>query len=447
MTVTNSKGSTPEAINTGILFVDLENSVQLSEVMSPKQYNTIIDSFQHCMSNTVEMLKKEKFVGGDFFPIGDYAIAGDQLVIFFFEPTDVETNTKLTEGSDFLPKEEIRSLEENLEHTQSKILLGLLLAAINLKSDWLIQDHNLVRIQQGKEPIEICIGIHIGKALYTMRYDGESRVEGFDINFAKRVETFSRKGRYSRIMISEATYKHVCNATIGEWNLSERFFFKQHVAVPGELKGIQSSCKLYELMYRHAGLKPLEKNIKSAYTQLFSMNPTNLWAYYLLFDDLFHTPLDEERDLSEAFLLSQTANRHNPGEEKILHDLARCVDCSGNPEMAEALAMRALDINPDFILVHQFLGGLYSRLEKPTKRIASLKKAISLCFGSPGSNMRLGLALCEKGDLKAGEIHMNAAKQAHPGYLEVDSLIATLIKMEKAGCLPESWKKHLPKAK
>lgn len=445
MTESKLNSPKPEAITTGTLFVDLVNSVQLSEVLSPDEYNTLINDFQSCMYESARLFEKKKYVDGRPFTIGDFTIAGDQLVMFFFEKSEIELNRELMEKANSLSPERKVALQRQLDQLQSNILLELLLAAIDLKTRWLIHEHNLQRVRQKRDPIEIAIGIHMGEAIFDKRYDGNSRVEGFHISYGKRVEAFSRNGLFSRIMVSEPAYNYLCNASMGEWNLRERFFFHQHSVISGELQGISSPKKLYELKYYHAGLQPLQYDEHKALSSIFDFDPNNLWAYYLLFDNAYYPANESQKSLKEGFDLAQRANRHNPNEEKVLLDLARCARDSNNPGMADELAKRSIELNPAFSLGYQFLGALYYDMKRIDERIVVIRKALSLCFGSPGNNMRLGMALCQSGDLVEGEMHMNAAKQAFPGYLGMEELLPELVQMEKDGCLPKRWKKNLPK--
>ncbi len=83
-----------------------------------------------------------------------------------------------------------------------------ILIALELKRRWLLSEDNQKRIKTGLLPTELAIGIHIGKAYINEetneRGEPSFRPEGYTINLTKRVESFSREGKFTKIFISEA---------------------------------------------------------------------------------------------------------------------------------------------------------------------------------------------------------------------------------------------------
>lgn len=98
------------------------------------------------------------------------------------------------------------------------------------------------KLEADEAPVKISVaaGIHFGRVALVNKLDesGHSiidRIEGFEINYAKRVESSSRNGTHSRIMLSECAYRMIEGAPL---------FFNQ-VCVP--MKGIADAVNVYEV--------------------------------------------------------------------------------------------------------------------------------------------------------------------------------------------------------
>src|SRR5207247_8126259 len=112
--------------------------------------------------------------------------------------------------------------------------------AAEIKRRWLLSEFNKRRIREGKVFYDLAIGIHCGNVMIT-HHPGTDRpfnAEGYAINLAKRIETKSRDGELSRIMIS----KNVFDRT-AEYSIPVQAEFRGDV----ELRGMYGSCPIYEL--------------------------------------------------------------------------------------------------------------------------------------------------------------------------------------------------------
>ena len=96
--------------------------------------------------------------------------------------------------------------------------------------------------EEGQAPSRIGIGagIHVGQVAYIKALQGTRSVidgfEGFEINYAKRVESCSRQGRHSRIMLSAEAAKSL---ELQPLVLRE---------VRAQMKGIGEDVEVYEVV-------------------------------------------------------------------------------------------------------------------------------------------------------------------------------------------------------
>ncbi len=61
--------------------------------------------------------------------------------------------------------------------------------------------YNQERIEQGLLPADLAIGIHFGQV-----YVKNMKAEGYTINLAKRIESASREGKFTHILLSESAH-------------------------------------------------------------------------------------------------------------------------------------------------------------------------------------------------------------------------------------------------
>ncbi len=134
--------------------------------------------------------------------------------------------------------------------------------AVLIKIAWISGAFNRARIRQNKAPEDLGVGINSGY-LY-VKDDG--KLEGFGINLTKRIETHSRFGSVSKIMLHKTSRvtldRFVTESRIAmhlpvngrEICLPQHYFFRFTGNV--ELKGIAQPVPLYELQYINWGARP-----------------------------------------------------------------------------------------------------------------------------------------------------------------------------------------------
>jgi tetratricopeptide (TPR) repeat protein len=175
--------------------------------------------------------------------------------------------------------------------------LRVLELAILLKVAWLVSNYNEERIKNYKPPIEIGIGINTGPVI-VFEQDGEKekfKAEGYAINVAKRVETHSRDGHYSRIMVSYTT-RNTCREEIPPWIE----FYSPETAVLWEGKEVVVfEIKNFWLPSAGHPARKLASQKLSLIKKATSLTPA-LWLYSLLGDIALTT--NEYNEAVHSFL-------------------------------------------------------------------------------------------------------------------------------------------------
>lgn len=236
-----------------ILFADVVGCSEISNHKTLAGYSKFITSFQKCFEKVCKYYEENEYKNRkEYF---DYETRGDEGCLKIYPP-----------GS---------YLADDID-----IALNI---ALDLKRMWLLEEDNNIRItESGLLPIEIAIGIHSGKA-WLKEDEGVYKPEGYAINLTKRIESDSRKGEFSRILISESSYNHINHLR------DERTYrFREPFTITP--KGISQNIKVFEVKHHFLStdwsVDPYDTSmiyddlrdtdlevIKKAY----GCNPMNLW--------------------------------------------------------------------------------------------------------------------------------------------------------------------------
>lgn len=203
---TRRVGGTRDAL---LIFADVIESSRFSTVLDYKAYAKRLLGFQEAF----------KRLGSTYFPKSEdktrtytrVAARGDEGTVFVVDP-------------DLNPTELVFRAIEFLYH-----LKGQLRYATKAMGD------------SGGAPSRIGVGagVHFGTVAYITELVGIhsviSGIEGFSINFAKRVESSSRDGEHSHVMLSNDAFRLVEN---------EPAVF---VPITSEMKGILKKVQVYEV--------------------------------------------------------------------------------------------------------------------------------------------------------------------------------------------------------
>lgn len=252
-----------------ILFADVVGCSEISNHNDLETYNDFISTFQEYFRIVCRHYKKEEYENNeDFF---DYQSRGDEGCLKIFVPNRSDLSIDID------------------------IAINI---ALDLKRKWLLEPKNKKRIKNGLLPVDLGIGIHAGKVWLNKEKAGKDRKyrpEGYVINLAKRIESASRKGIFSRILVSESAR--------GELHLlKDECSYRFGKPFPIDPKGISKSIEVFEIMHHFLPTnwqeetnKPSEVSI--VYGKLtdedieiaqkaYNCNPMNLWLAeeYILLD-------------------------------------------------------------------------------------------------------------------------------------------------------------------
>jgi class 3 adenylate cyclase len=411
-------------IHAAVMFADIENSVLLSALLDPLDFDALMQAFQELMLQVAENLKRQGL------PVGEVRIIGDQLAIFFYDPAEIERNRQL-DGYAPLESANRADLIHQCRESNNALAYGALRAAIQTKNAWLTHAVNQHRLRNRAEPIGLGIGIHTGRVFLRERPGGGQRIEGYTLNFAHRVQTFARNGRYSRIMCSQDARNIISSIVVRHSQLSQRVYFHQHEASFELLKGVPQSQQIYELrFFSRLGLQATDATVDQ-YEALFFQNHNNIWAYYQVFEYHAYDAGNWER----VFELASKASLVHPRDEKVLLDLARYHSNHRDFTLAEKFALSALAINPSFDLAYELLAVIARETNDPAAELHYMAKAVQLAPRSPINRYNLGCVLCAADRLEEGARHIQYALDAYPGLREDDADRELLDRLEGAGLL------------
>jgi class 3 adenylate cyclase len=416
-----------------VLFADLENSVQISRIISPADYDELIDQFQAAMLRAVGEITGEMGLTP-----GEVAVAGDQLALFFYDTDSVKRNY-LLDGEPGLQGAERKQVIDAYRKSNEGLAFDALKAAVHLKNSWLVDPVNLERVIQHREPYGLALGVHIGKVFLRERSDGRRRVEGFTVNMAKRVESYSRQGKFSRIMFSQAACNLIRGSVRGHSQLRQRIFFHKHAVDAEALKGI-GRTELYELKFLHSIriLPPTPKLIQQ-YEKVFAIDETNVWAYYQL-TNYYGTGF---KDLEKVLRLAQRAYLVYPDDEKVLMDLAYYHQNTGNLEQAKEFCLKAISANPELDLAYEELAFIYDLQGIRDKQVEIMRKAVMLSPESSMNRVNLGMALCENDEYEEAVGHLAFGIRGAPSAMGDNRLQRFLSIMSQKGLVTEKLRESV----
>ena len=249
---TSSRGEVRDAV---ILFVDVVGCSEISNNKTIGEYNSFINEFQEYF-NAVCGSYEEQFYKRDhrFF---QYEPRGDEGCLKIF----------VSKKNDLLARD-------------IDVAIAI---ALDLKRGWLMTKYNRSRIKQRLLPVDLAVGIHFGKV-----YVKEEKAEGYAINLAKRIESTSREGKFTHILLSESAHGH-----LDYLNYEKSYKFDQPSIK--KAKGISSVIKAVEIKHHFLPTdwedtfpdKPEETSILfekyslddilKVFRNAYEINPNNLW--------------------------------------------------------------------------------------------------------------------------------------------------------------------------
>jgi class 3 adenylate cyclase len=400
----------PLLLEATILFVDLMGSVAISNHLTVWEYNTLINEYQNELRKVIDQIRQS-------YPVGEYYIGGDQLAVFFYDPADIAVYLQIdrlrSSGAD---EAEIAPLVEKMEFAQKRALYGALRCAIAIKNSWIGHTRNIVRVNSQQPMLDVGIGINTGQVVYQRRGDGLDRIEGYTINFAKRVEGYARHGRFCKIMFSKRSYELFRQTVVRHVMMKQRAAFEAYEPQPGMLKGLAPGTKVYELKFFHrlAGIGIPEQQV-DLFNQIFLHDPTNLWAYVNLVNYYLHV----SNDTNSALEVSRRALYSNPQNEKIYYDLALTTYMRGDYETSREYCARCIRLNDEMDMAYDLMGDIMRQLgDSPEQVLSWRRQALSLAPESAGYTMEVALALALLGQYEQAGRYYSRAVRLFPQLAE-----------------------------
>jgi len=190
-----------------LVFADVVDSSKFSAVLEFEEYANRVLEFQQCF----------KAIGARYFP----------------RPADktngyVHIDARGDEGTVFVVDASVDPAE---------LVLRAVEFLIHLKGYLKLTSSSANRVAAPSH-IGVGAGVHFGRVAYAVESSSPSeiaRIEGFEINYAKRIESSSRSGQCSKIMLSRKSHSLLEGAPL----------MFDRMVVP--LKGIEDSAEVYEV--------------------------------------------------------------------------------------------------------------------------------------------------------------------------------------------------------
>lgn len=239
------------------LFADIVGCSEISNNKKLREYNKFLSDFQDCFEKVCEHYKKERYEETEY-PYFKWGVRGDEGCLMIFVS---KNDSSLAKDIDIAIK-----------------------IACDLKRVWLFTENNIHRIRDdGLLPVDVAIGIHAGKVWINKDGPDKYRPEGYAINLAKRIESASRDGKFTHILLSEAARGQLHNLKDEDTYIFDDPF-------PIEPKGISRNVRVFEI--KHHFLRTnwdeepseasilyndLDDNKIGILEMAYKANPTNLW--------------------------------------------------------------------------------------------------------------------------------------------------------------------------
>lgn len=416
----------PRLINATILFIDLMNSVALSNSLTLWDYNKLINEYQDTLRTVLKELPSR-------YPIGEVNLGGDQLAVFFYNPAEaVEYSPEGVGGAqaeqprsrrrvsppaaDSAPSAEQEQQQRSVSE-RDRALYGALRLAVSVKNAWISHERNMNRLDGDQPVLDVGIGINTGNVVLQERGDGQVRIEGFAINFAKRVQGFARHGRFCKIMLSKQAYEAFRVIKIQHAMLKQRAFFEDWTPSEGLLKGLAPGTQVFELKFFHVlegfGIPPEQV---ATYERIFARDPVNIWAY----SNLMNYYLYQQNNPGAALAIAEQALYCNPRNEKVFYDLAYLHAQIEQFDLARMYCQQCIQLNSQMDIAYDLLSDIELATGGSDEKILEyISKALVLTPGSASFQQSMAKALLKMGQKEAAAKHLRTARRLYPG---IDSL-------------------------
>jgi hypothetical protein len=313
--------------NALLIFVDIIDSSVYSSILGQEGFAKKILKFQ----NLFEELGRQYFRDQEYFnlPIDSYCninSRGDEGLVFLIDP----------------------------KQTDHKLIYKAVNFSFELKAKLKILNHE----NENDEPpteMKIAIGIHYGKVATVVISKMEKdqyrtiidNILGYNINYAKRIESSSRAGLYSQVFLSKEAANLLTNYPV--------VFYKHYTS----LKGINSNDVVYEVRSVLLDKAPLiggnDENFLNYYTKVDkSQLLTEPWLKSYVFSVLL-SKIESLKDMQISLDIYQKKVSDLVwkyiNEDDVILLYWRAVECIKKDKHTRAITIfkKILKENPDFI--------------------------------------------------------------------------------------------------
>lgn len=323
-----------------ILFADIANSSDISNHLNLYEYDEVISEFQLIASKLATYFTKKFGYRKDEI---EFSTSGDEARLFTYSGSEKKD-------------------------TECSILFAIL-----LKIWWLVSKFNIKRTKQNKAPEDLGIGINRGIVVYT-KHPGHKRnelnIEGYAINLAKRIETYSREGRYFKVMVDPNFYQ-ACTKHIPYFNFAQREEVR--------LKGISQPIPIYEAMSFYSKMifdfTPPAIRKEGIFRQIQeALDTTYLNSWIGLIMMRYYTL---QKKPNKAIALGHKLFHVDSGNKVIPLAIAKSYESLGIYDRAIFWMERAAIIDRYDYIIHSYLGDLYSKIGNNEKAIEQWSIALS----------------------------------------------------------------------
>jgi glucose-1-phosphate thymidylyltransferase len=343
-----------QSIEAIIFFADVIGSATISEYTSKEDYDAFICEFQEISLKIIKKNLERYGYDEEDRAFCEYSVRGDEAVFILYT----------------------KNRERDVKTAIS--------TAIELKREFFLSKFNKNR--KGKSFYDVGIGIHYGDVVLKQHpnireTNKRFNAEGYAINLTKRIEGYSRNGKFSKIMLSKKISDIISLSII----LSER------IDVP--LVGIYGSCPIYEL-------------------QVYGDIEDPEYAPQV-------TPLDIDYYVA--------ALESSPHDMWLLLTVARYYYDEEDYLTTQKYYREAIERYPNFIAGYTYLGRSLYRQNKFREAKQYLMKACELDPLSPRANNFLAITLRRLGEYDlAFQHHENATKFEPNSPYEYNSFAYTI---------------------
>jgi len=293
--------------DTVIMFVDIMGASEVSNHKNLKEYWEFVNTFQDLFGQVCKKYMSAWYEEEDLKYV-QYSARGDEGVLMIFRQTDQA------------------GLSGDIDTAVN--------IALALKREWLCLKDNSKRVtESGLLPVNLAVGIHAGSTYLEKKQD-KLHPEGYAINLAKRVEGYSRQGRFTNIFLSEAAHGYL------NFLPDERLYLFDSPQIFSP-KGISRDIRVYEVKHHYLPsdwkeqsdspskrsrtlLDPASVNIE-VLEKALRINPTNVWLVEEFirssmlkdFVEMTASQRDDDEFLRKAYPRAlEEANRLSQGDQR-----------------------------------------------------------------------------------------------------------------------------------